>query len=68
MIAWAEDDRHHFCFIISPKDADQLSDLKAFTRDLMGQMEKDLDTGQPHVLIVMRGVRQDGQVEMAAGF
>lgn len=73
LIARAEDDRHHFRFIVSPEDADQMSDLKAFTRDLMGQMEQDLDTrlewvaanhydtGQPHVHIVMRGVREDGK-------
>jgi len=66
-IARAEDDRHHFRFIVSPEDAEQMSDVKAFTRDLMGQMEKDLETrlewvaanhyntGQPHVHIAMRG-------------
>ena len=73
LLARAEDDRHHFRFIVSPEDADQMNDLKAFTRDLMGQMEKDLDTrlewvaanhydtGQPHVHIVMRGKRDDGK-------
>ncbi len=73
LIARAEDDRHHFRFIVSPEDADQMSDLTAFTRDLMGQMEQDLDTrlewvaanhydtGQPHVHIVMRGKRADGR-------
>jgi len=66
-IARAEDGRHHFRFIVSPEDAEQMSDVKAFTRDLMGQMEKDLETrlewvavnhyntGQPHVHIAMRG-------------
>ncbi len=50
-----------------------MSDLKSFTRDLMGKLEKDLDTrlewvaanhydtGQPHVHIVMRGKRDDGR-------
>jgi hypothetical protein len=28
-------DRHHFRFIVSPENAEQLSDLKAFTRDLI---------------------------------
>src|SRR5215831_21399652 len=37
-------DRHHFRFIVSPEDADQLSDLKAYTRDLMVQAERDLGT------------------------
>ena len=40
--ARCEGDRHHFRFIVSPEDADQLSDLKAFTRDLMAQAERDL--------------------------
>ena len=37
-----EGDRHHFRFIVSP--AEQLSDLKAFTRELMAQAERDLGT------------------------
>jgi type IV secretory pathway VirD2 relaxase len=37
-------DRHHFRFIVSPDDAERLSDLKAFTRDLMTQAERDLGT------------------------
>lgn len=66
------DDRHQFRFIVSPEDANEMSDLKSFTRDLMRQMESDLgtkldwvaadhyDTGQPHVHIVVRGKRDDG--------
>lgn len=50
-----------------------MSDLKSFTRDLVGQMEKDLDTrldwvavdhwntAHPHVHLIVRGVRDDGQ-------
>ncbi len=68
-----EDDRHHFRFIVSPDDAVEISDLKSFTRDLVGQMEKDLDTRldwvaadhwnteHPHVHLIVRGVRDDGQ-------
>ena len=68
-----EDDRHHFRFIVSPDDAVEMSDLKSFTRDLVGQMEKDLDTRldwvavdhwnteHPHVHLIVRGVRDDGQ-------
>jgi type IV secretory pathway VirD2 relaxase len=68
-----EDDRHHFRFIVSPDDAVELSDLKSFARDLVGQMEKDLDTRldwvavdhwnteHPHVHLIVRGVRDDGQ-------
>ena len=68
-----EDDRHHFRFIVSPDDAVEMSDLKSFTRDLVGQMERDLDTRldwvavdhwnteHPHVHLIVRGVRDDGQ-------
>ena len=68
-----EDDRHHFRFIVSPDDALEMSDLKSFTRDLVGQMEKDLgteidwvavdhwNTEHPHVHLIVRGVREDGQ-------
>ena len=37
-------DRHHFRFIVSPDDAEQLSDLKASTRDPMTEAERDLGT------------------------
>ena len=67
------DDRHHFRFIVSPDDAIEMSDLKSFTNDLVGQMEKDLgtkldwvgadhwNTEHPHVHLIVRGVRDDGQ-------
>lgn len=66
------DDRHHFRFIISPEDAGELTDLRAFTRDLMRQAEKDLDqrldwvavdhwnTDNPHVHVVLRGRSESG--------
>ncbi len=68
-----EGDRHHFRFIISPDDATELSDLKSFTRDLVAQMQKDLDTKldwagvahwnteHPHIHLIVRGVRDDGE-------
>ena len=68
-----EEDRHHFRFIVSPEDAVDMADLKSFTRDLMGQMEKDLgtkldwaavdhwNTDNPHVHIILRGRADDGQ-------
>ncbi|NNU35982.1 DUF3363 domain-containing protein [Rhizobium sophorae] len=68
-----EDDRHHFRFIVSPDDAVEMADLKEFTRELVGQMEKDLgtrldwvavdhwNTEHPHVHLIMRGVRDDGE-------
>lgn len=66
-------DRHHFRFIVSPEDAAELSDLRGYTRELVGQMEKDLgtkldwvavdhwNTQHPHVHIIARGVAEDGQ-------
>ena len=62
-----EGDRHHFRFIVSPDDAEQLSDLKAFTRDLMAHAERDLgtkldwvavdhwNTEYPHIHVIVRG-------------
>jgi hypothetical protein len=35
----ASDDRHHFRFIVSLEDANEIEDLRAFTRDLLRQME-----------------------------
>lgn len=66
-----EADRHHFRFIVSPEDASQMSDLQAFTRDLMVQAERDLgtrldwvavthhNTDNPHVHILVRGRAED---------
>ena len=68
-----EGDRHHFRFIVSPEDAVDMADLKAHTRELMGQMEKDLgtkldwvavdhwNTDNPHIHIILRGRADDGQ-------
>jgi type IV secretory pathway VirD2 relaxase len=65
-------DRHHFRFVVTPEDAAEMTDLKAFTRDLVGQMENDLNTrldwvgiahwntDNPHVHLVVRGVADDG--------
>ena len=39
-----EGDRHHFRFIVSPDDALEMTDLRAFTCDLMSEMERDLGT------------------------
>jgi len=40
----SRENRHQFRFIIAPEDGDRLSDLRAFTRDVMRQMEQDLGT------------------------
>jgi type IV secretory pathway VirD2 relaxase len=67
-----EEDRHHFRFIISPEDAAEMTDLKAFTRDLAARMEADLgtkldwiavdhwNTDNPHVHLLVRGVDETG--------
>jgi len=67
-----KDDRHHFRFIVSPEDASEMTDLKAFTRDLASQMEADLgtrldwvavdhwNTDNPHVHLLVRGVDEAG--------
>jgi type IV secretory pathway VirD2 relaxase len=68
-----EGDRHHFRFIVSPDDAGRLSDLKAFTSDLMGQAERDLGTKRdrvavdhwnteyPHIHVIVRDKADDGR-------
>ncbi|WP_291078162.1 DUF3363 domain-containing protein [Hyphomonas sp.] len=68
----SQGDRHQFRFIISPEDAGELASLTDFTRDLVSDMEKDLgtklewaaanhyDTAQPHIHLVVRGMREDG--------
>jgi type IV secretory pathway VirD2 relaxase len=60
-------DRRQFRFIIAAEDGDRLSDPRAFTRDVMRQMEKDLgtkldwvaadhfNTGHPHTHVIVRG-------------
>jgi type IV secretory pathway VirD2 relaxase len=66
-------DRHQFRLIVSPDDGEQLAALKPFVRDLMQQMERDLETkldwvavdhyntGHPHSHIVIRGKAEDGK-------
>jgi type IV secretory pathway VirD2 relaxase len=61
------DDRHHFRFIVSPDDAAEMTDLRAFARDLVADMERDLgtkldwigvdhyNTDNPHLHILVRG-------------
>jgi len=62
-----QNDRHQFRFIVSAEDGLELEDLKGFTRQLMRQMEIDLetrldwvavdhwDTDNPHTHIVLNG-------------
>jgi type IV secretory pathway VirD2 relaxase len=67
------DDPHQFRFIVSADEAAQLADLKPFIRDLLAQMERDLDTkldwvavdhfntGHPHTHVVIRGKDDQGK-------
>ncbi|MCS4309491.1 type IV secretory pathway VirD2 relaxase [Rheinheimera pacifica] len=64
-------DKRQFRIILSPEDGAQV-DLKAFTRQLVKQMENDLgtkldwvganhyNTDNPHTHLTLRGVRDDG--------
>ena len=73
------EDRHQFRFIVAAEDGVELGDLKPFTRQLMRQMEQDLDTaldwlavdhfntGQPHTHVVVRGVTDEGKILYIAG-
>ncbi len=67
-----EDDRHHFRFIVSPEDAGDMADLRAFTRELMRDVATDLgtdldwvavdhwNTDNPHIHVLVRGIAADG--------
>ena len=67
------EDRHQFRFIVSPEDAEQLDDLRRYTRTLMNRMEADLgtrldwvaidhwNTDNPHTHIVLRGKDDRGK-------
>src|SRR3546814_15950762 len=41
-----EDDRHHFRIIISPEDAREMGDLRAFTRELMADRSEERRGGK----------------------
>ncbi|GAN75819.1 relaxase/mobilization nuclease domain-containing protein [Acidisphaera rubrifaciens] len=67
-----EDDRHHFRFTVSPEDGGRMEDLRAFTRELMRDAERDLgtrldwvavdhwNTNNPHIHVLVRGRADDG--------
>lgn len=68
-----KDDRHQFRVIVSPEDGKEMGGLQHYTRSLMRQMERDLetkldwvaadhyDTEKPHTHIVIRGVKENGK-------
>ncbi|GAA4411068.1 hypothetical protein GCM10011450_28710 [Advenella faeciporci] len=67
------EDRHQFRLIVSPEDAEQLDDLRTFTRHLMARVEADLgtrlewvavdhwNTDNPHTHVVLRGKGDTGK-------
>ncbi|WP_287786338.1 DUF3363 domain-containing protein [Acidiphilium sp.] len=75
----SEGDPRQFRLIVAAEDGAELSDLRAFTRDLMRQVERDLGTGldwvavdhfntaHPHTHIVIRGVNEAGESLVIAG-
>jgi type IV secretory pathway VirD2 relaxase len=72
-LARSANDPHQFRFIVSADEGGQLADLKPFIRDLLAQMQRDLDTrldwiaadhfntGHPHTHIVIRGRDEEGR-------
>lgn len=75
----ADDDRHHFRFIVSPEDGVELDDLRTYTRHLMNRMEADLgtrldwvavdhwNTDNPHTHLIVRGRDDTGKDLIIAG-
>ena len=67
------EDRHQFRFIVAPEGAEQLDDLRRYTRHLMSRMEADLgttldwvavnhwNTDNPHTHVVLRGKDDTGK-------
>src|SRR5215472_7174652 len=69
---WEESDRLMWRFIVSPEDADRMN-LRAHIRELVSEMERDLDTklqwiaidhhntDEAHVHLLVRGIRDNGK-------
>lgn len=68
--SWAQD-RHHFRIIVSAEGARSLDDIKAYTREIMARVERDLgalqwlavnhtNTDNPHTHLLIRGKANDG--------
>jgi type IV secretory pathway VirD2 relaxase len=70
--SWEKSDELMWRFIVSPEDADRLN-LRDHVHELVGQMERDLDTklewvgvdhhntDDAHVHLLVRGVRENGR-------
>lgn len=70
---WERDDPRHFRLMLAPESGARIDDLAVWTREVMAGMEKDLgvrldwmavahhNTDNPHVHVILRGVREDGR-------
>jgi hypothetical protein len=68
-----EGDRHHFRLILSPEKGYDIADMRAYVRDVMQRIERDLgtrldwigiehhNTDNPHAHILFRGKDEQGQ-------
>ena len=68
-----EEDRHHFRLILSPEKGYEIADMRAYVRDVMQRIERDVgtkldwiaiehhNTDNPHAHILFRGKDEQGQ-------
>jgi hypothetical protein len=68
-----EEDRHHFRLILSPENGYDIADMRAYVRDVMQRVERDVgtkldwigiehhNTDNPHAHILFRGKDDQGQ-------
>jgi hypothetical protein len=68
-----EGDRHHFRLILSPENGYDIADMRAYVRDVMQRVERDVgtkldwigiehhNTDNPHAHILFRGKDEQGQ-------
>jgi hypothetical protein len=68
-----EEDRHHFRLILSPEKGYEIADMRAYVRDVMQRVERDVgtkldwiaiehhNTDNPHAHILFRGKDEQGQ-------
>ena len=68
-----EEDRHHFRLILSPEKGHEIADMRAYVRDVMQRIERDVgtkldwiaiehhNTDNPHAHILFRGKDEQGQ-------
>ena len=73
-----EQDAHHFRVIISPEKAAEIADRRAYVREVMSRIERDLgtkvewiaidhhNTDNAHTHVLLRGARDDGRALVIA--